>query len=160
MLPRAGTLAPEHPYWAQFARALAGLMLAPELEHPPSAVHALWFGAETNFHRRDPRMVMQIVGEWLPMVSVHGSAVGMANAMMLRVLFAAHAVLHSRREEPEALSFIHLVLVAPLGDEEAGLADRSLECFGRDCTTEENNRSISRKAASVRFRSPVASRSK
>jgi class 3 adenylate cyclase/predicted ATPase len=61
-----------------------GLMLARELEHPPSTVHALWFGAETNFHRRDPRMVMQTVGEWLPMVSVHGSAVGIANAMMLR----------------------------------------------------------------------------
>jgi hypothetical protein len=68
-------------------RALAqlnkGLMLARELEHPPSMVHALWFGAETNFHRRDPRTVMQIVEEWLPMVSVHGSAVGIANAMIL-----------------------------------------------------------------------------
>ena len=61
-----------------------GLMLARELEHPPSTVHALWFGAETNFHRRDPRMVVQIVEDWLPMVSVHGSAVGIANAMMLR----------------------------------------------------------------------------
>ena len=69
-------------------RALAqlnkGLMLARELEHPPSMVQALWFGAETNFLRRDPRMVMQIVEEWLPMVSLHGSAVGIANAMMLR----------------------------------------------------------------------------
>ena len=36
-----------------------GLMLARELEHPPSTVHALWFGAETNFHRRDPRRVMR-----------------------------------------------------------------------------------------------------
>jgi predicted ATPase len=61
-----------------------GLMLARELEHPPSMVHALWFGAEMNCLRRDPRMVMQIVEEWLPMVSFHGSAVGIANAMMLR----------------------------------------------------------------------------
>jgi predicted ATPase len=59
-------------------------MLARELEHPPSMVHALWFGAEMNCLRRDPRMVMQIVEEWLPMVSFHGSAVGIANAMMLR----------------------------------------------------------------------------
>ena len=61
-----------------------GLMLARELEHPPTMVHALWFGAETNFQRRDPRIVLQIVEEWLPMVSLHGSAVGIANAMMLR----------------------------------------------------------------------------
>jgi hypothetical protein len=81
--------------------------------------------------------------------------------------FAAHAVLRSLREEPEALfSLVHRVfLVAPLADEEAGLADSSLECFGplnfgRDRTTKENNLSISRKAASVRFRSPVASKSR
>jgi hypothetical protein len=70
------------------------------------------------------------------------------------------------RELEALFSLVHRVfLVAPLGDEEAGLADPSLECFGplnfgRDCTTKENNLSISRKAASVRFRSPVASRSR
>lgn len=42
VLPRAGTLAPEHPYWLQFARALAPIgaanaaLLAKLLEYPPS----------------------------------------------------------------------------------------------------------------------------
>ena len=61
-----------------------GLMLARELEHPPSTIMALWQAADANFRRRDQRMVMQIVEEWLPMVSLHGSAVGIANAMMYR----------------------------------------------------------------------------
>jgi predicted ATPase len=61
-----------------------GFTLARELEHPPSMVMAFWHGADTNFQRRDPRMVIQIVEEWLPLVSLHGSAVGIANAMMYR----------------------------------------------------------------------------
>jgi cyclopropane fatty-acyl-phospholipid synthase-like methyltransferase len=41
-LPRAGTLAPDHPYWSQFARALAPVgaatarLLANRLEYPPT----------------------------------------------------------------------------------------------------------------------------
>ena len=73
-----------------------GFMLARELEHPPSMVLALWHGADTNFLRRDPRMVMQMVEEWLPMVSLHGSAVGIANAMMFR----GWALIMSGQREP------------------------------------------------------------
>ena len=61
-----------------------GFTLARELEHPPSMVRAFWSAADTNFERRDPHVVMQIVEEWLPLVSLHGSAVGIANAMMYR----------------------------------------------------------------------------
>jgi class 3 adenylate cyclase/predicted ATPase len=61
-----------------------GLALARELEHPPTRVHALSQAAETHFLRREPCIVLEVIEEWLPMVTAHGSAVGVANAMMLR----------------------------------------------------------------------------
>jgi predicted ATPase len=60
-----------------------GLALARELAHAPTLIHALWYAAETNFLRRDPTGVATITGEWLPMVSEFGSALGVANATMM-----------------------------------------------------------------------------
>ena len=61
-----------------------GLALARELAHPPTLVHALGFAAEACFVFRDPARTMALVAEWLPLVSEFGSALGVANAKMLR----------------------------------------------------------------------------
>jgi len=61
-----------------------GLALARELAHPPTLIHALGFGAETCFQRRDPGRIVTLVAEWLPLVSQYSSTVGVANALMTR----------------------------------------------------------------------------
>jgi predicted ATPase len=61
-----------------------GLALARDLDHPPTLVHALWFAAEVRQLRREPRAVEEIVAALAPLVSEHGSAVGVANTTMLR----------------------------------------------------------------------------
>jgi predicted ATPase len=61
-----------------------GRALAESLEHPPSLSQALWFSAELSYLRRESRAVRDFVSAALPVLSEHGSAVGMANAMMLR----------------------------------------------------------------------------
>ena len=61
-----------------------GVALARDLDHPPTLVHALWFAAEIYQLRREPKAVEQTVTTLLPLVSEHGSAVGVANATMLR----------------------------------------------------------------------------
>ena len=61
-----------------------GRVLAESLEHPPSLSQALWFSADLCYLRREPRAVRDFVAAALPMLSEHGSAVGMANALMLR----------------------------------------------------------------------------
>jgi predicted ATPase len=69
-------------------RALAqldrGLALARELAHPPSLIHALGFAAEASFVFRDPARALTVVAEYLPLASEFGSAVGVANATMMR----------------------------------------------------------------------------
>jgi predicted ATPase len=61
-----------------------GLELARDLAHPPTLAHALWFAAEVRQMRREPRAVEETVAALLPLVSEHGSAVGVANTTMLR----------------------------------------------------------------------------
>jgi predicted ATPase len=61
-----------------------GLALARELAHPPTLMHALWFGAETYFLCRDPVRTAALVDEWLPLAAGYSSSVGAANARMLR----------------------------------------------------------------------------
>ena len=61
-----------------------GLTLARELEHAPSLIHGLWFGAELHFLRRDARMTMAILEDWFSMASGYASTVGAANMMILR----------------------------------------------------------------------------
>jgi class 3 adenylate cyclase/tetratricopeptide (TPR) repeat protein len=61
-----------------------GLMLARGLDHPPTLAQALWFAAELHQIRREPTKVEEYVREVLPMLIVHGSAVGVANATMLQ----------------------------------------------------------------------------
>jgi predicted ATPase len=74
--------------FGQLDRALVqlekGLALARELAHPPSLIHALGFGAEAVFERRDPLLTAKLVAEWLPLVSDYSSTVGVTVAMMLR----------------------------------------------------------------------------
>jgi predicted ATPase len=60
-----------------------GLTLARGLAHPPSLLHALWFGAETHFLRHDPVSTAALVAECLPLVSDYSSSVGATNARML-----------------------------------------------------------------------------
>jgi len=76
------------PILGQPDRALVqfdkGLALARELAHPPSLIHALGFGGEAHFLRRDPVMTMSLVAEWLPLVTGYSSTVAITNAMMLR----------------------------------------------------------------------------
>lgn len=60
------------------------LTLARGLDHPPTLAQALWFAAELHQIRREPTKVEEYVSEVLPMLTVHGSAVGVANATMLR----------------------------------------------------------------------------
>ena len=60
-----------------------GLVLARGLDHPPTLAQALWFAAELHQIRREPAKVQDYVNEGLPMLAIHGSAVGVANATML-----------------------------------------------------------------------------
>ena len=61
-----------------------GLELARELDHAPSLTQALWFTAELHQIRREPQKVQDTVTVVLPLLERHGSAVGVANATMLR----------------------------------------------------------------------------
>ena len=61
-----------------------GLGLARELDHAPSLAQALWFTAELHQIRREPQKVQSSVSAVLPLLARHGSAVGVANATMLR----------------------------------------------------------------------------
>jgi predicted ATPase len=61
-----------------------GLALARDLDHAPTLSQALWFAAELHQIRREPQRVEDFVGEALPLLASHGSAVGVANATMLR----------------------------------------------------------------------------
>jgi class 3 adenylate cyclase/tetratricopeptide (TPR) repeat protein len=61
-----------------------GLTLARGLDHPPTLAQALWFAAELHQIRREPTKVEEYVSQVLPMLVMHGSAVGVANATMLR----------------------------------------------------------------------------
>jgi class 3 adenylate cyclase/tetratricopeptide (TPR) repeat protein len=60
------------------------LALARGLDHPPTLAQALWFAAELRQIRREPTKVEEYVSELLPLLTMHGSAVGVANATMLR----------------------------------------------------------------------------
>src|SRR5262249_52804312 len=60
-----------------------GLVLARGLDHPPTLAQALWFAAELHQIRREPAKVEEYVSEVLPLLIMHGSAVGIANATML-----------------------------------------------------------------------------
>ena len=61
-----------------------GVGLARELDHAPSLAQALWFTAELHRIRREPQKVQDSVSAVLPLLVRHGSAVGVANATMLR----------------------------------------------------------------------------
>ena len=61
-----------------------GLGLARDLDHPPTLAQALWFAAELHQIRREPQKVQDFVSVVLPLLANHGSAVGVANATMLR----------------------------------------------------------------------------
>jgi predicted ATPase len=61
-----------------------GVGLARELDHAPSLAQALWFTAELHQIRREPQKVHDSVSAVLPLLARHGSAVGVANATMLR----------------------------------------------------------------------------
>jgi tetratricopeptide (TPR) repeat protein len=60
-----------------------GLVLARDLDHPPTLALAYWFAAELHQIRREPAKVEDYVSKVLPMLAMHGSAVGVANATML-----------------------------------------------------------------------------
>jgi class 3 adenylate cyclase/predicted ATPase len=61
-----------------------GLALARDLAHPPTSVHALWFAAELRQIRREPSALKEMAAHLFQVVSEHGSAVGVANATMLK----------------------------------------------------------------------------
>jgi predicted ATPase len=61
-----------------------GLKLAREIDHAPSLAQAQWFAAELHQIRREPQEVQDAVSVVLPLLARHGSAVGVANATMLR----------------------------------------------------------------------------
>jgi predicted ATPase len=61
-----------------------GLELARGLDHGPTLAQALWFAAELHQIRREPEKVKDFVSVALPQLANHGSAVGVANATMLR----------------------------------------------------------------------------
>src|SRR5258708_19277486 len=61
-----------------------GLTLAGDLDHGPSLAQAQWFVAELHQIRREPQKVQDSVSVVLPLLARHGSAVGLANATMLR----------------------------------------------------------------------------
>ena len=65
----------------QMQRALT---LAHELDHGPTLVAVLAFAAELHQLRREPQKVEQYVNLLFPRLEKHGSAVGLANAIMLR----------------------------------------------------------------------------
>ena len=65
----------------QSERALA---LARELPHLPSLAHALQNVAELHNLRREPAATAALAADLLPLAAQHGSAVGTANATMLR----------------------------------------------------------------------------
>jgi class 3 adenylate cyclase/predicted ATPase len=69
---------------SSLARLETGIALARNLAHAPTLIHALWYAAETCFLRRDPVRVAALVAEWLPTVQEFGSAIGVANAMMMK----------------------------------------------------------------------------
>ena len=60
------------------------LALARGLDHHPTLAQALWFVAELHQIRREPAKVEACVSDVLPLLATHGSAVGLANATMLR----------------------------------------------------------------------------
>ena len=66
---------------AQIREALA---LANDLNHGETRVQALAWAADLSQLRREPREVQHYVRLLLPLLEMHGSPVGMANAMMLR----------------------------------------------------------------------------
>jgi len=66
---------------AQIREALA---LANDLNHGETRVQALAWAADLYQLRREPREVQHYVRLLLPLLEMHGSPVGMANAMMLR----------------------------------------------------------------------------
>ncbi|UPJ60560.1 adenylate/guanylate cyclase domain-containing protein [Bradyrhizobium sp. 192] len=61
-----------------------GLGLARDLDHAPTLAQALWSAAELHQIRREPQKVQDTVSVALPLLARHGSAVGAANATMLR----------------------------------------------------------------------------
>ncbi|MBR0699766.1 hypothetical protein JQ599_07630 [Bradyrhizobium diazoefficiens] len=61
-----------------------GLGLARDLDHAPTLAQALWSAAELYQIRREPQKVQDSVSVALPLLARHGSAVGVANATMLR----------------------------------------------------------------------------
>jgi predicted ATPase len=61
-----------------------GLALARDLDHPPTLALAFWYAAELHQIRREPAKVEDYVSEVLPILAMHGSAVAVANATMLR----------------------------------------------------------------------------
>lgn len=61
-----------------------GLGLARDLDHAPTLSQALWSAAELHQIRREPQKVQDSVSVVLPLLARHGSAVGVANATMLR----------------------------------------------------------------------------
>ena len=79
-LIRAATGYPEHA----IELIEKGLTLARDLAHPPNLAHALWFTAEVRQVRREPNVVGEVAAALIPVVSQHGTAVGVANATMLR----------------------------------------------------------------------------
>jgi adenylate cyclase len=61
-----------------------GLRLARDLDHAPTLAQALWFAAELHQIRREPQKVQDTASVLLPLLARPGSAVGVANATMLR----------------------------------------------------------------------------
>jgi class 3 adenylate cyclase/predicted ATPase/DNA polymerase III delta prime subunit len=57
---------------------------AESLSHPPSLAHALRLAGELHQLRREPDAASEVAAGLLPLTIEHGSAVGRANAMMLR----------------------------------------------------------------------------
>jgi predicted ATPase len=60
------------------------LALARTLPHPPSLVHTLRSAAELHNLRREPIATADLVADLLPLAAQHGSAVGIAQGIMLR----------------------------------------------------------------------------
>ena len=60
------------------------LRVARELDHIPTLIHGLWCAAELYQIRREPQKVEEFANLVLPLLAEHGSAVGSANATMLR----------------------------------------------------------------------------
>jgi predicted ATPase len=71
-----------------------GVALARDLAHPPTMAGALADAADVRVFRREPLEVEALFGSLFPLVSKHGSAVGVANAKMLHgwALVAAERV--------------------------------------------------------------------